>query len=211
LPSSVIPRGGISQCGGIGPHVSLCRPAKPTAKGWATPHAKARIVGGHEGQFHSRGTALHEASFTFEAQISGQTDGRPRVGAKKASNEVVKFWPTRVLAYAGSCKHCLPFFISLGSFAAHQSPTTCPIPTPPGVVNCRRLFEPSFSYILRACDGPEGGRKKSGLRGFWPTRVLARTARARSLHTKNPTASPIPTPLGVVNCRRLFEPFFQNF
>ena len=173
--------------------------AKPAAKGRATPFAKSKIARGHE------------ASLSFEAQISGQTDGRPRVGAKKASNEVVKFWPTRVLAYAGSCKHCLPFFISLGSFAAHQSPTTCPIPTPPGVVNCRRLFEPSFSYILRACDGPEGGRKKSGLRGFWPTRVLARTARARSLHTKNPTASPIPTPLGVVNCRRLFEPFFQNF
>ena len=99
------------------PHVSLCRRGKARCKGLGDAVCKIRSPGDMR------------SSFTFEAQISGQTDGRPRVGAKKASNEVVKFWPTRVLAYAGSCKHCLPFFISLGSFAAHQSPTTCPIPT----------------------------------------------------------------------------------
>jgi len=98
------------------------------------------------------------ANFTFEAQISGQTDGWPRVGAKKASNEVVKFWllgfwPTQVRASTAF------LFVSLGSFAAHQSPTTSPIPTPPGLVNYRRLFDPSFSYIFGEC-------KLFGLRGL---------------------------------------------
>ena len=35
-----------------GPHVSLCRLAKPAAKGWATPHAKSNIARGHEGQLY---------------------------------------------------------------------------------------------------------------------------------------------------------------
>jgi len=56
--------------------VSLCRLAKTAAKGWATPHAK------------SPGDMW--PSFTFEAQLSEQMDGGPRVGAKKASDEIVK-------------------------------------------------------------------------------------------------------------------------
>ena len=83
-----------------GPHVSLCRRGKARCKGLGDAVCKIRSPGDMR------------SSFTFEAQISGQTDGRPRVGAKKASNEVVKIWPPRVLAYAGSCKHCLPFRLS---------------------------------------------------------------------------------------------------
>ena len=126
--------------------------AKPAAKGWATPFAKSKIARGHE------------ASFIFEAQISGQTDGRPRVGAKKASNEVVKIWPPRVLAYAGSCKHCLPFRLSRlvrctpkpdhvpdsNTARARQLPSTV-----------RSIF---FIYFRR-------------VQTFWPTRARAEKAR----------------------------------
>ena len=74
------------------PHVSLCRLAMPAAKGW-----------GRRRMQNPRPPGDMRASFTFEAQISGQTDRRPREGAKKASNEVVKFWlfgfwPSQVLA-----------------------------------------------------------------------------------------------------------------
>jgi len=90
------------------------RPASPSKvltchfAGWQSP---LRRVGRRRMQ-NPRPPGDMRVSFTFEAQISGQTDGWPRVGAKKASNEVVKFWPTRVLAYAGSCKHCLPSHLS---------------------------------------------------------------------------------------------------
>jgi len=130
-----------------GPHVSLCRRGK----------SPLQRVGRRRLQ-NPRSPGDMRANFTFEAQISGQTDGWPRVGAKKASNEVVKFWllgfwPTQVRASTAF------LFVSLGSFAAHQSPTTSPIPTPPGLVNYRRLFDPSFSYIFGEC-------KLFGLRGL---------------------------------------------
>ena len=142
------------------------RPASPSKvltchfAGWQSP---LRRVGRRRMQ-NPRSPGDMRASFSFETQISGQTDGRPRVGAKKASNKVVKIWPPRVLAYAGSCKHCLPFRLSRlvrctpkpDHVPDSNTARACQLPS-----TVRSIF---FIYFRR-------------VQTFWPTRARAEKAR----------------------------------